>query len=222
MYVSLCFHSINHLDRYFYFTTLETIPQALIIKISRKLSILNSTENKRRAYDTATYILILTRVQRWIRRYLLKYLTCRITGLSPKISNYQRCRDIQSFLSSWEKKKGNDDESFSLFLRNNESNANEMGIKETKCHEEQDGGNHFSRSTEVGRNHQFDLPRGSGSFIINTSGSTRDSSESVENAFSPAIKSTSRTSTSPNRDWSLDDDSSRSFTRLRVSTIRSI
>lgn len=103
MYVSLCFHSINHLDRYFYFTTLETIPQALIIKISRKLSILNSTENKRRAYDTATYRLILTDVERRIRRYLLKYLTCRITGLSPKISNYQRCRDIQSFLSSWGK-----------------------------------------------------------------------------------------------------------------------
>lgn len=165
-------------------------------------------------------MLILTRVKRRIRRYLLKYLTCRITGLSPKISNYQRCRDIQSFLSSGGK-KGND-ESFSLFLRNNESKANESGIKETKCHEVQDGGNHFSRSTEVRRNHQFDLPRGSGSFIINTSGSTRDSSESVENAFSPAIKSTSRTSTSPNRDWSLDDDSARSFTRLRVSTIRSI
>lgn len=67
MYVLLCFHSINHLDRYFYFTTLETIPQALIIKISRKLSILNSTENKRRAYDTAVYVnvyvLILTRVE---------------------------------------------------------------------------------------------------------------------------------------------------------------
>lgn len=67
MYVLLCFHSINHLDRYFYFTTLETIPQALIIKISRKLSILNSAENKRRAYDTSVYVnvyvLILTRVE---------------------------------------------------------------------------------------------------------------------------------------------------------------
>ncbi|KOX79528.1 Poly(A) RNA polymerase, mitochondrial [Melipona quadrifasciata] len=77
------------------------------------------------------------------------------------------------------------DKSFSLFLQNNESN-----VRETKRVKKTIERITSSRSTEVRRNHQFDLPRGSGSFIISTSGSMRDSSNSVGNAFSPATRQT--------------------------------